>query len=66
MDQLDFKNHTKMKKLLSGLILLSFAAPSNVPTAISGRLPMYYDSTNNQFYIYIYIYNTAWKKVALT
>lgn len=37
-------------------------APSGVPTAISGSVPMYYDSTNNQFYIY----NGAWKKVALT
>lgn len=37
-------------------------APSGVPTAKSGRVPMTYDSTNNQFYIY----NGAWKKVALT
>lgn len=36
-------------------------APSGTPTAISGRLPMYYDSTNNNFYVY----NTAWKKVTL-
>jgi len=37
-------------------------APSGTPTAISGRLPMYYDSTNNNFYIY----NGAWKKVLLS
>lgn len=36
--------------------------PSGTPTAISGRLPMYYDSTNNQFYVY----NGSWRKVALT
>lgn len=36
-------------------------APTGVPTAISGRVPMYYDSTNNQFYVY----NGAWKKVTL-
>jgi hypothetical protein len=37
-------------------------APTGVPTAIAGRVPMYYDTTNNEFYVY----NTAWKKVALT
>jgi hypothetical protein len=36
-------------------------APSGVPTAITGRVPMYYDTTNNNFYIY----NGAWKKVLL-
>jgi hypothetical protein len=36
-------------------------APSGTPTAVSGRVPMYYDTTNNQFYVY----NGAWKKVAL-
>lgn len=36
-------------------------APSGAPTAISGYVPMYYDSTNNQFYVY----NGAWKKVTL-
>jgi hypothetical protein len=36
-------------------------APSGVPTAIAGRVPMYYDTTGNNFYIY----NGAWKKVLL-
>lgn len=37
-------------------------APTGVPTAISGAVPMYYDKTNNDFYVY----NGAWKKVTLT
>jgi hypothetical protein len=36
-------------------------APTGVPTAVTGRVPMYYDTTNNNFYIY----NGAWKKVLL-
>lgn len=36
-------------------------APSGAPTVISGRVPMYYDNTNNNFYVY----NGAWKKVLL-
>lgn len=36
-------------------------APSGTPTAISGTFPMYYDSTNNRFYVY----NGAWKSVVL-
>lgn len=36
--------------------------PSGVPSTIAGVLPMYYDSTNDKFYIY----NGAWKSVALT
>jgi hypothetical protein len=37
-------------------------APTGVPSGVSGKVPMYYDLTNNQFYVY----NTAWKKVTLT
>jgi len=36
-------------------------APTGVPTSITGQVPMYYDSTNNNFYVY----NGAWKKVTL-
>lgn len=36
-------------------------APTGVPTAITGTVPMYYDTTNNKFYIY----NGAWKQVTL-
>ncbi len=37
-------------------------APSGVPTSISGHVPMYYDTSNNHFYVY----NGAWKKVTLS
>lgn len=36
-------------------------APSGAPTNPTGNVPMYYDTTNNHFYIY----NGGWKKVAL-
>ena len=36
-------------------------APTGVPTAVTGHVPMYYDLTNNQFYVY----NGAWKKIGL-
>lgn len=35
--------------------------PTGVPAAVSGTVPMYFDSTNNHFYIY----STTWKKVLL-
>ncbi len=34
--------------------------PTGTPTANTGRVPMVYDSTNNQ----IYVYNGSWKKTA--
>lgn len=37
-------------------------APTGVPTTVSGCVPMYYDTTNNKFYVY----NGAWKSVTLT
>lgn len=36
--------------------------PTGVPTAKTGMVPLYYDSANNNFYVY----NSAWKKVGLT
>lgn len=37
-------------------------APTGVPSGISGTVPMYYDTTNNKFYVY----NGAWKQATLT
>ena len=37
-------------------------APSGTPTAVTGRVPMYYDTTNNFFYVY----NGAWKRILLS
>jgi hypothetical protein len=36
-------------------------APTGVPATIAGYVPMYYDITNNFFYVY----NGAWKKILL-
>lgn len=49
--------------IASGLFYIPAAAgvPTGSPTSISGRVPMYYDSANNDFYIY----NSGWKKVHL-
>lgn len=37
-------------------------APTGVPTAYAGFVPLYYDRTNNK----LYVYNGAWKQVLLT
>lgn len=39
----------------------SAGAPTGTPTAYTGRVPLHYDSTNNR----LYIYNGAWRSVAL-
>lgn len=39
----------------------SAGAPTGVPTAKTGRVALHFDSTNNNFYVY----NGAWKKVAV-
>jgi hypothetical protein len=36
-------------------------APTGVPTAYTGKIALIYDSTNND----LYVYNAAWKKVAM-
>lgn len=40
-------------------------APVGVPTTITGTVPMYYDTTNNHFYVYNSV-SAAWKKVTLS
>lgn len=40
-------------------------APVGVPTTISGTVPMYYDTTNNRFYVYNSVAG-AWKNVLLS
>src|SRR3990167_8293468 len=46
--------------MTNGFIYIPSAAgvPTGTPTSISGTVPLYYDSTNND----LYVYNTAWKK----
>lgn len=55
---------TSSTSMTNGFFYVSAAAgvPSGTPTSISGSVPMYYDTTNNKFYVY----NGSWKSVALT
>lgn len=48
--------------MTDGFIYIPSAAgvPTGVPTGQSGRVPLYYDATNN----YLYVYNGAWKRVS--
>jgi hypothetical protein len=50
--------------MTNGFFYIPAAAgvPTGVPTAVAGRVPMYYDTTNNKFYVY----NGAWKSVLLS
>ena len=49
--------------MANGFFYIPSAAgvPSGTPITIAGHVPMYYDSANNNFYVY----NTTWKKVTL-
>jgi hypothetical protein len=40
----------------------SSGPPTGTPTAIAGRVPIHFNSTNNEWYVY----NSGWKKVALS
>lgn len=46
----------------SGLVPSGAGAPGYTPSPPAGFLAMYYDTSGNQ----LYVYNGAWKKVALT
>lgn len=48
--------------LLGGNIPTSAGPPSGTPTIQPGTVPARYDTTNNR----LYVYNGAWKSVALT
>jgi hypothetical protein len=58
-----YSSATSSTSMTNGFIYIPAAAgaPSGVPTAVTGKVAMYYDSTNNNFYVY----NGAWKKILL-
>ena len=58
-----YSSATSSTSMTNGFIYIPAAAgaPTGVPTAVTGKVAMYYDSTNNFFYVY----NGAWKKILL-
>jgi hypothetical protein len=48
--------------MTSGFMYIAAAAgaPAGTPTGQTGRVPLYYDTTNN----YLYVYNGSWKRVS--